>query len=280
MRLSNHLSALFLSLYKQVNRTGLLDFAWGQSIFIASYFAYKKYLEDANANLVKKHPEFFRFGHILDIGANIGYTSYVFSKVLSSPYQIFAFEPEERNIRILKKVAKAYGFLDNIILTPAAVGDKIAEIDLWRNDNHHADHRVLTDDFRKHLKQSVPTQKTTLITIDSFLEKQYANQPITFIKIDVQGYELAVCKGMQQTLLANPNCIIELEYCPTMMEAFGYQPQELIEFFQCKNYLFYTFNKQGELSFLSGDFFNFNDKKKNCSPYFDILCSKRQLTSH
>jgi hypothetical protein len=38
--------------------------------------------------------------------------------------------------------------------------------------------------------------------------------PVRFIKIDVQGYEPAVCQGMEGTLTANPDCVVSLEYMP------------------------------------------------------------------
>lgn len=279
MNLSQHIGNALLSLYKNFNRTGILNRGWAQTAFVSSYFAYKKYLEDSNAKLIKNYPDIFRNGSILDIGANIGYTAYVFSKAITSPYKVFAFEPEERNLSILKKVANKHQISDKLVITAAAVGDKEGEIELWRNDGHHADHRVLTEEFRKQLKGNVQIQKTPLITVDGFLKKQ-STQAIAFIKIDVQGYELAVCNGMQETLAANPNCVVGFEYCPSIMEALGYNAQELIQFFQNRNFLFYRLNKNGTLAPLNINA-NGNITLRNNAheyhEYFDILCSRKNL---
>ena len=277
MSSSNRMASVLLALYKNINRSGLLNFDWAQSAFVSGYFAYKKYLEDANAKFVKNYPALFRGGHILDIGANIGYTAYIFSQALAKPYKVFAFEPEQRNVAILRKVANSYHFNDNLVITAAAVGDKEGEIELWQNDGHHADHRVITEEFRKQLKGTIQTQKIPLTTIDQFLQLKNASHPIAFIKIDVQGYELAVCHGMEATLKANPQCVVGFEYCPSIMEALGYRAAELIKFFQDKKYFFYRLNKNGTLNLF--DVTTNKDIKlgKDYQGYFDIICSQQNL---
>ena len=83
-----------------------------------------------------------------------------------------------------------------------AVGAENGTVNLWINDRHHADHRVATEEFRS----SHPGSKevsVSMVSIDSFLESRPG--PVSFVKIDVQGYELAVCQGMQDTLRQNPD---------------------------------------------------------------------------
>jgi FkbM family methyltransferase len=58
-----------------------------------------------------------------------------------------------------------------------------------------------------------------MVSIDSFLESK--QERVSFIKIDVQGYELAVCQGMQETLRQNPGITIVLEYMPSAMREMG-----------------------------------------------------------
>ena len=60
------------NVYWLARKSRLLETQLGQKIFAASYFAYKRYLEDPYYHLVRRHPELFLGGNILDIGANIG----------------------------------------------------------------------------------------------------------------------------------------------------------------------------------------------------------------
>src|SRR5258708_5642754 len=138
--------------YKVANRFGLLNSAFMQSAYIFSYFSYKKYLEDSYAKLAKNYSPLFKGGHILDIGANIGYTSFVFSKMLEKEFKVFAFEPEKRNLELLHQASHKYRFANKVTTVAAAIGNTNGEIDLWRNEAQNSDHRILTAELREQLK--------------------------------------------------------------------------------------------------------------------------------
>ncbi len=263
--------------YKGINRTGLLDLAFMRSFYISSYFTYKKHLEDPYARLVKYHRHLFREGNVIDVGANIGYTSFVFSKVVDAPFKIFAFEPEARNLEILKQASQKYQFSDKLVSVAAAVGDHEGEIELWQNEAHNGDHRILTDAFKKQFKGRIKIQKTPIVTVDNYLKKHAVGFPISFIKIDVQGYELAVCKGMVDTLSCNPDAVVGFEYCPSVMEALGFQSEQLLNFFQERDYQFFTLNKENEIQLY--DIEHGHTKLLQARPhdYIDIFCARRNL---
>ena len=277
MNISLKYSQALTWLYKNANKSGLLDIAFMRSLYISTYFTYKRYLEDPFARLTKYHPQLFKRANIIDIGANIGYTSYIFSKVLEKPYKIFAFEPEEKNIKILKQTSQKYGFSKQMVLIASAVGDHVGEIELWKNEANNADHRILTQELKNQLSGVLDTQKTSLITIDSYL-KQFKNPiPISFIKIDVQGYEQAVSAGMTETLAQNPKIVIGFEYCPCVIESLGFKPNELLQFYNEKHFKFYYLNKRNQIE--PCDVLNNYTLQRQIAQkgYIDILCSKNPL---
>lgn len=279
MNISARCVEVLLCLYKGVNRTGLLDLNMIRSLYISSYFTYKKYLEDSYARLVKHHGYLFSGGNILDIGANIGYTSYVFSKIVEHQFKIFAFEPEERNIMLIKQGSQKYRFSEKMVIIPAALGDKEGEFELWNNEAHNGDHRILTDELKKQLKGQFKIQKIPMVTVDNYLAKQEISRPISFVKIDVQGYELPVCKGMKETLIQNPNIVIGFEYCPSVIESLGFQPEELLSFFQEKGYQFYVLHSDNKIKPYDLEQGHIKLQEKKLHDYIDILCSKRNLSS-
>src|ERR1700750_2414824 len=76
-------------LYTLARKSDLLDTRVGRKLFTASYFLYKRYLEDPFATLIKKNPGLFRNGDILDIGANIGYTAALFAEAADQDARVY-----------------------------------------------------------------------------------------------------------------------------------------------------------------------------------------------
>ena len=69
-------------------------------------FLYKKLFEDPFWNLVRRQPKLFQNGDVLDIGANIGYTSAVFAGALKPDSKVYAFEPDQLSYGLLEEVIR------------------------------------------------------------------------------------------------------------------------------------------------------------------------------
>ena len=277
MRISTMCARGAVGVYKTINKTGFLKLPFAQLLHIICYFNYKRYIHDPYARLVKYHGHLFKGGNILDIGANIGYTSFVFSKVLEKPFKIFAFEPELKNMVMLKKASQKYQFSASIVPIAAAVGDKDGEIELWQNEANNADHRILTNELKKKLSGPIKTQTIPVVKVDSYLKKIGENIDISFIKIDVQGYELSVCKGMLDTIIRNPDAVIGFEYSPNIIESLGYQPEDLLQFFRERGYNFYILNKKNKIQPYVTELLSIKPMQTNAYDYIDIICARRNL---
>jgi FkbM family methyltransferase len=236
-------TSALLGVYSLARRSGLLDTSIGRSLFSSSYFLYKRYLEDPFHALVRARPELLRGGNVLDIGANIGYTCRLFARAIDPDFRVYAFEPEEFNFGLLERSAsRTQG---RAVAVRAAVGDHDGEIELWRNEHHHGDHRIATRAFRESgaVSQAV---RVPITTIDTFVRSRNIS-PVRFIKVDVQGYELPVCRGMSETLRANPEAVLALEYMPEALESLGFSPQELLGWFEERKYNVYSLDRSGAL---------------------------------
>ena len=133
------LQKILLKVYSLVNKTGLLETYYFKKTFWFAYFLYKQYVEDPFWGFTRKYPHLFQGGNILDIGANIGYTSTIFSNVISTGFKVYAFEPDETNFKSLKEIVKLRKKIGKIIPIQAAVGETKGTIKIWHNENHHAD---------------------------------------------------------------------------------------------------------------------------------------------
>lgn len=256
-----------LKTYFLVRRSGFLQTSLGRRLFKSAYFLYKRYIEDDLEDLLRAFPDLVGNGNVLDIGANIVYTATVLARAIKPNRKVFAFEPEPFNFKILQQTVLQPEFEHKIVPQQCAVGAGNGTIPLWINLGHHGDHRVITDQFRS-AHPGLTGVSAPLISIDSFLE----NKPgeISFVKIDVQGYELAVCQGMLKTLRQNSDIAILLEFMPSAMRELGFDPSHLIDLLVECNFEIYLVHPRGELS-------RGMPPVMMNSSYFDLLFSRRPI---
>jgi len=128
---------------------------------------------------------------ILELGANIGYYVLLESKILSDKGYIYAVEPFAENVALLKRNI-AMNKLTHVDVYDIAMSDKreIAKLYTGKACNLHS--LVNTSDDEDADFVEVQTE-----TVDSFLEDK---RPITFLRMDIEGYEAIIIDGMQRTL--------------------------------------------------------------------------------
>jgi FkbM family methyltransferase len=214
-----------LAAYEAANRRGLLDSRVAEAVFQRAYFTYKRLVEDPFAKLVGARPELFRGGDAIDVGANIGYTAALFARAIDDGRRVHAFEPEERNFRWLGRAIARNGLTARISPQRAAVGARVGTVSLWHNDAHHADHRIATDALDVPTKDA--TQSVPLTTLDAYVAS-IGGPPVAFIKIDVQGYEPEVLRGMRATLAANPRVHVAVELMPSGIDGLGFDTNDFL----------------------------------------------------
>jgi FkbM family methyltransferase len=136
---------------------------------------------------------------LIDIGANIGFYS-----ILSSDRykQIYSFEPNERNFKVLKKNIEN-NKLKNIQILNFGLGEN--EEVLIGNSNTKGE-LFQTSGFAIN-KDNKKGERVLVKRGDDVLHFQ--NNTLT-IKIDVEGFEFFVLKGLKNTLLNN-RCILQIE---------------------------------------------------------------------
>lgn len=128
---------------------------------------------------------------ILELGANIGYYVLIESTVLSDNGYIYAVEPAPDNVELLKKNI-ALNNIKNIEVSNMAMSNRkgTAKLYLGQACNLHS----LINSSGSSDAKYVEVQTDT---IDNFLK---GKKPITFLRMDVEGYETEVIDGMQDTL--------------------------------------------------------------------------------
>ncbi len=226
------LTRLIPRLYALLGINRLLRIPIVERLYIAAFFAYKRYVEDPFAGLTRRRPELFRGGHVLDIGANVGYTAAVFSRAIELGFKVFAFEPEPGNVARMNNVLSRRG-IDNVVPVEAAASDRSGEASLLLNPRHPGDHKLADG-------AAGPTIGVATVTVDDFVEQRRIG-PVAFVKIDVQGAELRVSRGMERLLARQPRIAVAFEFSTD-------SSHDLIGFYQDRGFTLGLLNHDGSVT--------------------------------
>ena len=165
-----------------------------------------------------------------DIGANIGWYSLLAARKLGAEGRVVAFEPVLENAHYAQQNALMNGF-ENMIVVPVAVTDRDGWIEFLLQGSLRG--RLAKDDFERQAEMRArgnfrETGRTLVpaTRLDSWRAEAGERAP-TVVKIDVEGAELGVLRGMRETIAAaQPTLLIELhstrEEVTDEVESHGY----------------------------------------------------------
>jgi len=221
---------LCLGAYALCRRSGLMSSRLGQSLFVPAYFFYKRRWEAPWIGLVAQLAEPGSLA--VDAGANIGFFARELASAVGPSGRVLAFEPDAANCAVLQDVLRRGGHA-NASVVMAALGEKDGTVQLHLNADHPADHRV----YAAAGHEAGP--RVPLRSLDQVLAQEGGGRPLSVVKIDVQGAELRVLRGMRQTLLRHPRARLLLEFDPAMLAESGASAEELADFLRGLGFLAY-----------------------------------------
>lgn len=141
---------------------------------------------------------------VFDVGANIGHHSLFFSQFSR---RVYSFEPYEKVRNIFLERVSENG-ISNIVVVPLGLSDKEQQLEYFEpNDDNSGIGSFVSDHFSKN-------QKTGLILSLVSGDKYFLGNGlpcVDFIKIDVEGFEYFVLKGLQNVIHEHRPVIL-LEY--------------------------------------------------------------------
>ena len=163
---------------------------------------------------------------ILDIGAHIGLVTLPLTSQISSEGLIHAFEPSDINRKYLKKHIKL-NKLNNVKIVDFLVGNKnLDQISFYESSVPSGKNSII-----QRLSSNKLNKKQ--ITIDTYCQE---NQLIPdIIKIDVEGYEMHVLDGCNETINVHKPIII-LSVHPSQISKMSQNPNDIKTFAIQNNY--------------------------------------------
>ncbi len=132
--------------------------------------------------------QFLEAGDVaVDVGAHIGYFATVFADAVGPDGAVFAFEPDPDNFRLLERNRSLNGFAQ-ISCRQVAVSDRVTKSMLHKSAANLGGSSLVKSSLHR---SEIPVRTAPL---DQLLERE--TRPLDLIKIDVEGAELDVLKGM------------------------------------------------------------------------------------
>lgn len=219
--------------------------------------------EEVETGIVKKE---VKSGEIvLDVGANIGYYTLILAKLVGSQGRVYAFEPEPTNFEVLKKNIEMNGY-QNVILNQSAVGIEKGRTKLYLSEIKTGMHRIYKS---KYCKDHI---EVDIIKLDDYLTDNNIYKNIDFVKIDVEGAELAVLEGMQETLNSNQRLKMLVEFVPESNIEFGVKPFEVLNFLKYNRFKIYCINDEKKAA---NEYTNINEILKDFPNGTNLFCVKK-----
>ena len=194
---------------------------------------YKSFKEKQDAFEISLMKKYIKTGDsVLDIGANIGFYAEILSSLVGEKGKVHCFEPDTTNFKHLESRSKN---LKNITVNNKAVSDKTETIKIYTSKKLNVDHRTYKpDEYDQEIDIHAISIDEYLLSINS----TQIDKKISFIKMDIQGFEMSAIKGMHNTL-QSPDLKLLSEFWPYGMKKAGTSVLDYFNFL--KQYQFFIY---------------------------------------
>jgi FkbM family methyltransferase len=154
----------------------------------------------------------------LDVGANVGYVSAVAASYAGTTGEVHGFEPLPmcfERLRVLSALNPRYRFIFNNV----ALGDREDVLPITYDPNGQSRNATLVPGERTGVTVQVPVRR-----LDDYIRDHVSSpERIKLIKIDVEGFEFPVLRGLERFLAGSSHRpLIVCEIKPWEVERLGF----------------------------------------------------------
>ena len=196
-----------------------------QRVFLAVKF--EKTYEPELTAVVQKYLE--SDDRCIDVGANFGWYSVVMGAAASSG-EVFSYEPTPETYILLEKNIGLNDLSDRVQIKRCCVSDTEESVNLVVKD--------ISDGGLNHV--SLTPSDTTIQIPTVVLDRERADDigNISFIKIDVEGFEARVLSGCAEIMRAVDRPVIQIELNQESLSRVGESVQNVCEILRSNGYRF------------------------------------------
>lgn len=180
------------------------------------YLVYRQYFYEVGPTRIQPEPG----DYLIDGGAFTGDATVVFANAVGAQGRVYAFDPIQNHLDLIDANIKSTG-LSNVTTFAYGLSDRTVERPAVRLDSFNPGFRIAAD--------SVPVCRIDDLVMDGRIQR------VDFIKMDIEGSEMAALRGAMATIahfrpkLAisvyhNPNDLFEIQNTlQDQLKNFGYR---------------------------------------------------------
>lgn len=199
----------------------------------------------AVAVLGERDPDVMRFlrswlrpgGVALDVGANIGTYAIPLARLVGARGRVIAFEPNRPTRACLRHNVRL-NQLNNVLVVSSAVGAVSGQQGLVVTAGNAGEVHLAPRDA-DHGRTDV-----RVTTLDEEMSR-LGIPAVDYIKLDIEGYELAALRGATRILRESPRLVIQTEIVLAHLQRYGFTLEDLVGFFAGLGYRPYECSAEG-----------------------------------
>lgn len=174
---------------------------------------------------------------VLDVGANVGYYT-ALAMVRIGNGRVIALEPDKEAFEYLQATVAANAGAEAICIRKAASSERGAGT-LYSSASNRGDNRLYANEFPG------TVDEVEICTVDDLLaELDVAAADL--VKIDVQGYEGRVLRGMSRLIRGARDITILMEFWPDGLRQAGDDPERLLAELESAGLELFEIGSKGE----------------------------------
>lgn len=169
---------------------------------------------------------------VVDAGANIGYYTVLASKLVGPTGRVYAFEPDPTSFELLERNVRLNG-ADNVVAEQKALSNANTTLELFIASDNKGEHRIYQPEGEHR-----PSIKVPAVRMDDYLRGKVDH--VDFVKIDTQGAEAVIIEGMAETIRANQQMVMIVEFWPSGLAGLGSDAAALLKTLRADDFRFYN----------------------------------------
>jgi FkbM family methyltransferase len=161
---------------------------------------------------------------IIDVGANLGLYSCIAANRMPHDGKVIAFEPVSENLNYLRRNLELNEQTAQVAVEEQAVGEASGPIQLYLLEGSTCRHSPSA----KNVFNSTTSITVPVVSLDEYVQQKLTARPIAMIKVDVEGYEVAVLRGAHRMLREDKPTLF-IEFVPDNLLNCGFGPDEFLD---------------------------------------------------